>query len=526
MQEESSPIGQLQASNAALIAANKDLLHSLESLRQENAELKAGTIERMNASDQNIRHIVRQAPVGMCILQGDPLFVTEVNDSFLELAGRTREDLIAKPYWEVISEVAQLYQPITGEVMKTGRSYHAKEHGIVLIRNGVQETVLVDFVYEPMKDEKGRTFAIMIVAVDVTDKVVARKKVERAEESLRMAIDAAELASYYINTTDRIFHPSPRLKEFFGFRPDDEVPYEAAINQIHEDYRQAAADLVEAAITKGIRFDMEYPVVGYHDGKIRWVRGIGEVQHQSDGKSYFTGVLHEITQRKVDEIRKNDFIGMVSHELKTPLTSLTAIIQLLNQEFAKSEDEMLKGLLGRADVQVRKMKNMINGFLNVSRFESGKMSINPEQFDLANTLNEAIREMTLIVADHRFNFPQSCSAIVNADKEKIGSVISNFLSNAVKYSPAGSLVEITCIIEDQMAVVSVKDEGIGIKPGDMERIFDRYYRAENVNTRHISGFGIGLYLSAEIVIGHGGKIWAESDGNNGSTFHFSLPISL
>ena len=98
--------------------------------------------------------------------------------------------------------------------------------------------------------------------------------------------------------------------------PDEELPYEAAINQIHPDYRQAAADMVEASFTKGVRFDMEYPVVGFHDGKIRWVKGLGTVQHDSTGKNaYFTGVLHEISERKQDELRKNDFIGMASHEL-------------------------------------------------------------------------------------------------------------------------------------------------------------------------------------------------------------------
>src|SRR6195952_953402 len=206
-----------------------------------------------------------------------------------------------------------------------------------------------------------------------------------------MAIDAAELGAYYINATDRIFVASPRLKEFFGFDPDEEVPYDAAINQIHPDYRQRAADMVEAAFTKGERFDLEYPVIGHRDGSIRWVRGIGTMQHY-DGKDFFTGVLHDITENKRDELRKNDFIGMVSHELKTPLTSLNAVIQVANIKLKNSEDPFLSGAMNKANIQVRRMSGMINGFLNISRLESGKILIEKRNFDMEKVIQEVIDE--------------------------------------------------------------------------------------------------------------------------------------
>src|SRR6202012_1657082 len=113
---------------------------------------------------------------------------------------------------------------------------------------------------------------------------------------------------------------------------------------------------------------------------------------------------------------------------------------------------------------------------------------------------------------------------INADREKIGSVISNLISNAIKHSPKGKNVEVDCITQNGEVTVSVKDEGIGIKPQDLEKIFDRYYRVETAHPRHISGFGIGLYLSAEIIERHNGRIWAESEIGEGSTFYFSLPL--
>lgn len=373
------------------------------------------------------------------------------------------------------------------------------------------------------QDPSGEFSAFTGVVMEITESYLATKKIERAEESLRMAIDAAELGSYYINVKDRIFVASPKLKEFFGYLPEDEVPYEAAIGQIHEDYRQAAADLVEASITQGVRFDMEYPVVGFRDGKIRWVRGIGTVQHEVNGlDSYFTGVLHEITERKLDEMRKNDFIGMVSHELKTPLTSLNGYLQVMERKAKQAEDGFLLNALHTASRQVKKMASMINGFLNISRLESGKIVLDKTRFDMNELIEEAVMDMKQMEYSSTIVYNGCKDIQVIADRDKIGSVLSNLLSNAIKYANNDHPVTLKCERINNLARVSVADQGIGLKATDLEKIFDRYYRVkENGN---ISGFGIGLYLSAEIINRHNGRIWAESELGKGSTFYFELPL--
>ena len=373
-------------------------------------------------------------------------------------------------------------------------------------------------------DPSGAFSAFTGVVMDITDQYVAARKVEHAEESLRMATEAAGLGTYSINVIDRIFYPSEKLKEFFGYGPDEDVPYEAAINQIHPDYRQTVADLVEAAITKGAKYDIEYPIIAHNDGRIRWVRGIGAVQEDEKGTNrYFTGVLHEITEQKQDEIRKNDFIGMVSHELKTPLTSLNAIIQVANRKLKNSNDQFLVGAMDKANQQVKRMSSMINGFLNISRLESGKIYIEKQKFSIDKLLTEMIAESQISVTSHQFEFESCGDTEVFADRDKISSVISNLMSNAVKYSPNGKLIKMECKVKDNTVIVSVTDEGMGLKPSDIEKVFDRYFRVESSHTQHISGFGIGLYLSAEIIHRHHGKIWADSELGVGSTFYFSLP---
>jgi len=270
---------------------------------------------------------------------------------------------------------------------------------------------------------------------------------------------------------------------------------------------------------------MEHQIIGYHDEKVRWVRAIGEV-HQKEGKDYFTGVINEITEKKLDEIRKNDFIAMVSHELKTPLTSVKGYIQLMQRKLIKTEDEAFPKMLDKTDLQINKMTAMINGFLDISRLESGKIHINREFFDLSILIKEAEEEFSATTSSHILVFDPVESVKITADRNKIGQVIHNLISNAFKYSPNGSTIHVSCTADDEFAYVNVRDNGKGIKPEDATHIFDRYYRVENDNMHSISGFGIGLYLCSEIINRHKGTISVESEIGRGSDFVFSLPLNI
>ena len=161
---------------------------------------------------------------------------------------------------------------------------------------------------------------------------------------------------------------------------------------------------------------------------------------------------------------------------------------------------------------------MINSFLNVSRLESGKIHLDKKEFDLNKLLNDVVDETRLINPSHNITLMQSEPVLVFADKDKIDHVVSNLLSNAIKYSPRGTEITVRCKLVKGLVQVSVEDKGIGIKPHDVERLFERYYRVESNDLKHISGFGIGLYLSSEIIQRHDGKIWVESEFDKGSTF--------
>ncbi len=217
---------------------------------------------------------------------------------------------------------------------------------------------------------------------------------------------------------------------------------------------------------------------------------------------------------------------MVSHELKTPLTSITGYAQILHRMVMKNGEGVMGGILEKMERQVKKMSVMINGFLNISRLEAGKIQMECHRFDMALLIAEIAEEFFATVSSHQLVYAVAEDLFVNADRDKIGHVMNNLISNAVKYSASGTTVNVNCLMVDGAVIFSVADQGIGINPQDLPKLFDRYYRVQGTQTVTVSGFGIGLYLSAEIIARHNGKIWAESVMGEGSTFYFSIPVAV
>ncbi|MDO3628816.1 CHASE3 domain-containing protein [Mucilaginibacter sp. BT774] len=310
----------------------------------------------------------------------------------------------------------------------------------------------------------------------------------------------------------------------FGYT-EREMVGESILKLIPKD-RYHEETVILSHLKKGERIDHYETIRCKKDGTpIQVSLTISPIRNKAGEIVGISKIARDITEQKRDEQRKNDFIGMASHELKTPLTSLTALIQVLQQKVQENGDGFMSSALARANSQTKRMAGLINGFLNVSRLESGKLLIEQHPFELNALISEMIEEMRLSVNTHTFVFEPVGELVVDADREKIGSVLSNLLSNAVKYSPKGKIVTVKCTVETEMVTISVHDEGIGINPHDMKRLFDRFYRVQSEHTRHISGFGVGLYLSAEIIERHGGHIWAESERDKGSTFYFTLPMA-
>ena len=512
---------ELAATNEELAASNEELVATNDELAIVNQELVIAQ-QKIEEGQVAFRLAVNAANFGTWFIHS----VTRefITDSRLkELFGYYPDESLS-----IEQALAQITEEYRDEVtVKLENAiYNKGDYDVTYPVIGLHDNRLrwLRAIGNLRVDPSGAFSAFTGVVMDITEQYLAAIEVKRAEENLRMAIDAAGLGTFKINASNRILVASTKLKEFFGFFGDEAVSYEAAFNQIHPEYRQEVADLVESTFTNGTPFYMEYPIIGQNDRKIRWVRGIGEMQY-NEGEAYFTGILHEITKEKHDEVRKNDFIGMVSHELKTPLTSLKGYIQLLLLKMKKQEDDINILALEKANAQVTKMTSMIKGFLNISRLESGKIYIESQTFDLAVLIKEVVDECLVTISSHHVVIEKLEATFLNADRDKIAQVLHNLISNAVKYSPYGGIINVSCSIINGAAKISVKDQGMGIKPDDLSKIFDRFYRVEGSHMYSISGFGIGLYLCAEIIHRHHGKIWAESEFGKGATFMFTLPLS-
>ena len=220
--------------------------------------------------------------------------------------------------------------------------------------------------------------------------------------------------------------------------------------------------------------------------------------------------------------KKDEFIGLASHELKTPLTSINGYLQIIDR--LKTDEERGK-FVGKTIQQVRKLSGLVNDLLDVSKIEAGKLQMTKVTFDLLEIIRDAIELMQYTNDKCTILLETDVDeCLVEADSERMEQVVINLLSNAVKYSQGDGNIIVKLNKTNKEVTVSVQDFGIGIAANKLAHIFSRFYRVEDLNP-NISGLGIGLYLCQEIILRHSGKIWAESELGTGSTFHFSLPLN-
>ena len=260
------------------------------------------------------------------------------------------------------------------------------------------------------------------------------------------------------------------------------------------------------------------------DGTVKHVLISSNVLRKDEKFIHTRCFTRDITAMVLEEQRKHDFVAMVSHELKTPLTSILGYLQVMASRTAKTGDAFLNQALARTEKQAKSMTKMIEDFLTISRLEEAKVELNLEPVELHLLLQEVIQEIHLNHHTHDITLIHSGPIHVQADIAKLAQVMINLISNAIKYSPEHSTITIGYQRLGPAVKIYVTDRGIGISETDQKRLFERFYRVQNEQTRYKVGFGIGLYLVAEILRYHGSKILVESAPGQGSSFYFQLPI--
>ncbi len=224
--------------------------------------------------------------------------------------------------------------------------------------------------------------------------------------------------------------------------------------------------------------------------------------------------------RKTEQV-KDEFISVASHELKTPLTSIKGFAYLLKKQLFSSHK--LFSYVDKIDFYSDRMTKLVNDLLDVSKIQVGKMTIEKEVFNFDTLVKDIVTSVRIVNSGHKIILSGRTGVKVNADRFRIEQVLQNLLSNAIKYSPDRKKIMVKMAQINKRIQVSVKDYGVGIPKEKLAKIFERFYRANEISKK-ISGLGIGLYISQEIIKRHGGKIWVESKPGTGSTFYITLPI--
>jgi len=253
-------------------------------------------------------------------------------------------------------------------------------------------------------------------------------------------------------------------------------------------------------------------------------------------------ISHDITEniRQMEELRKlsesdlqkNNFIAMASHELKTPITSIKGYVQLLLNAFDKDKEKekqlpslLLRSSLISVDKQITRLTRLISELLDLTKIETGTLELKKERFSLNELAIETVEDILYTNTKHEINLFHDFQSYVFADKDRIGQVMINFLTNAIKYSPNSKKIDVWIrSTKSQEIAFSVKDYGIGIDKEEHEKIFERFYRAKGKVEQTYPGFGIGLFIAKEFVEKHGGQVLVESEKGKGSVFTFTLPI--
>ena len=510
---------QLQDMNEELAASNEEFAALNEELATTNEEL-AESNEELLLSEARFRNLIRQAPVAICVIRAEDLVVTEVNDGYLELVGKSREHLEMRSIWEGVAEAAEVYAPIMKQVIETGTAFHGVEHELILNRNGVGQIMFIDFVYEPVKDLKGSVTSIMVVGNDVTDKVMARRQIEDIEERNRLAIEASEIGTYEFRYAEQSVIGSKRFDEIFGVTSP--VSRAEVLTSFHP-LDAHLSDEAHAIARKTGKLFYEARIV-LANNAVKWVRLQGNVHYDRDGNvKKLLGTVMDITALKQIQQQKDDFISIASHELKTPLTSLKASLQLLERMKA-NPTALLPRLIEQSNKSMEKISELVEELLNVTRINEGKVMLNKKKFNFAHMVDECCSHV-IHLGTHELLVEGEKNLEITADENRIQQVVINFINNAIKYAPKSRQIFLTIEKDIYSVKVSVKDNGPGIPAEKLPYLFERYYRVDP-NGIQASGLGLGLYISADIIERHGGKIGVDSEEGKGSTFWFTLPDEI
>ncbi len=462
-----------------------------------------------------------------------------VNPAWLKTLGYQKEDVEGRSIYEFI------HKPCIEEYLEArSKAISTKEAGelVTTFMTKANQEVVVEGQINCF-DTNDKVIYTRGVFKNITARKKAEKELENSEKRLKTFFQSGPDAVIVINQQQEILEWNPKAESIFGYTAAEVIGGSLSSTIIPHQYREAhkrgMAHFLKTG--EGPVLNKTIEITALHKDGHEFYINLSISNVKLEGEWIFIAFLSDITDRKKTEDtlirkeaelmqaklleeKKDEFISIASHELKTPLTIIKSYTQLA---LTQSSDECpgdVQNCLIKVDQFAGKLNYLINELLDVSRIHGGKLSLNKTEIEMDIFLTEVLNSMQQIIPNHKIIIEKNEPARVNVDALRLEQVIANIISNAAKYSPGKEKIIIASVKKDNNIIVSFTDNGIGIPPENTNKIFDRFYRVDEAS-KHFSGLGIGLFISSEIIKQHNGNIWVESKEGKGSAFYFSLPLA-
>lgn len=476
--------------------------------------------------EHRIRSIVEEATVATALYTGRDMTIELANDAMIQLWGKNRS-VIGKTLKEALPELeGQPFHQLLDKVFTTGEIYWGKEDRVDLLIDGKMRTGYYNFTYKPLRNEKGDIYGILNMAMDVTKMITSRELLKASEKHFRQMADLMPGKVTNKDASGNYIYFNQNWLDYTGLS-SEELKEQGWEKFIHPEEKENFNRSWKKSLVNGENFEMELSIKN-KEGKYKWHLNRAEPVKNDTGEiQMWIGTNTEIHKLKEEEKRKGDFLKMVSHELKTPVTSIKGYVQLLLSLLKKDENILptvpLKPSLERIDHQISRLTRLISEMLDLSRIEENQLELKKKPVDLNSLIEETVQDISYTNTQHRIEVFHDYNCKIFADKDRIGQVLINLITNAIKYSPESRNIKVRVKEKAKEQVeVSITDHGIGIDKINHKKIFRRFYRIGVKSEETYSGFGIGLYLANEIIQRHNGYIHVKSKKGEGSVFSFVL----
>lgn len=350
-------------------------------------------------------------------------------------------------------------------------------------------------------------------------------KLAVSEERLRLALEAGEIGVWDWNIDTNSLSWSEQVYYIHGVDPKKfQLTYENYRKYVHPEDKVKTQKAIEDALKGEKPYNIDFRIIT-PDKHLRWVSTSATVLRDKSGKPIrMLGATSDVTDRKELERKKDEFLAIASHELKTPVTSIKAYGQVLQKMLRREGNVKAATHLEKMDAQIDKLTNLIGDLLDVTKIQSGKLQFNEEEFDFNLLVKEIVEEVQRTTEKHQIKAELVNLKFITGDKERIGQVLTNLLTNAIKYSPHSQKINVSSTADSNCVTLCVRDYGVGIPKENQTKVFEQFYRVSGPGKETFPGLGLGLYITSEIIKRQGGRVWVESEEGKGSTFCFTLPL--